>query len=288
MDAITLIQPQSIGDVLQAFKEYPEMGHILAGGTDLLPDLRKKKKEAPILIDIHHIPELQQINITGNFLEIGAAVTFAQIEEHPFVLEQIPMLTEAARSVGALPLQNSATWVGNLVQAMPAADGAIAALALEAELYIVSLQGSTWQKVETLFRAAGVSIIDPSQQLITKVRVPIPVVRWGTGWQRLGRRNALTLPILNCAVKLELERGTISKARIALGPVAPTPMRALQAENHLVGKQLDEKILQEAALLAQAESHPRSNVLRASAEYRKTVVPVLVKRALKTAWERAQ
>ena len=287
MQAITIFHPQSVSEVIQILKSHPGLCLFLAGGTDLLPDLRKRKKETHFLIDINRIPELHQIQVEEDQVIIGAAVTFAEIHQHPLIQERVTMLAEAALSVGALPLQNSATWVGNLVQAMPAADGAIAALALEAEVQIHSANGTEWRKVETLFQSAGVSAIDPSQQFISCVRFSLPQTSWGGAWQRLGRRSALTLPILNCAVKLEIESEITSHAVIALGPVAPIPTRARSAEHYLIGKTFDEQIVQQAALLAQAESHPRSNILRASAQYRKSVIPVLVRRALQTAWERA-
>ncbi|MGB9641164.1 MAG: FAD binding domain-containing protein [Anaerolineales bacterium] len=287
MQSITIFHPQSVDEVVQTLKSYPGLCLILAGGTDLLPDLRKRKKDAHVLIDINRIAELHQIRVEEDQVIIGAAVTFAEIHQHLLIQERVAMLAEAALSVGALPLQNSATWVGNLVQAMPAADGAIVALALEAEVQINSAHGSEWRKVETLFQSAGVSAIDPSQHFISCIRFSIPKTSWGGAWQRLGRRSALTLPILNCAVKLEIINEIISHAVIALGPVAPIPMRARSAERYLMGKSLEEHVVEQAALLAQAESHPRSNLLRASAQYRKSVIPVLVRRALHIAWERA-
>lgn len=287
MQSIQILRPQSVDEVIQFLQAQAGVCHILAGGTDLLPDLRKGKKEAHCLIDINCIPDLHQIQVAADQVVIGAAVTFSEIHQHPLIQERVALLAEAALSVGALPLQNSATWVGNLVQAMPAADGAIVALALEAEVQINSAAGTEWRKVETLFQSAGVSAIDPRHQFISCVRFSIPQTSWGGAWQRLGRRNALTLPILNCAVKLEMKNEIISHAVIALGPVAPIPERARLAEAYLIGKPLDEKVANQAALLAQAESHPRSNILRASAQYRKSVIPVMVRRALKIAWDRA-
>jgi carbon-monoxide dehydrogenase medium subunit len=287
MEALPVVKPRSIEEALSYLRKEAGKGVVFAGGTDLMPDLRKGKKKAALLVDVRNIPELKRIEIGETQVEIGAGVTFFEIANHPFIQERVPALAEAARSVGAWPLQTMATWGGNLVQAMPAADGAIIALALEAQARVVNLTGEAWKEVSELFRGPGKSAIDPSAELITALRFCLPQGQWGTAWQRLGRRPALTLPILNCAVKLELVGEKVDKAVIALGPVAPTPYRCRQAEGFLVGKILDEGIIREAAEIARGESQPRGNVLRASAEYRKAVIPVLVRRALHQAWKRA-
>ncbi|MFZ5809393.1 MAG: FAD binding domain-containing protein [Chloroflexota bacterium] len=287
MEALPMVKPRSIEEALRYLREQAGEGVVFAGGTDLMPDLRKGRKKAALLVDVRSIPELMRIEISETQVVIGAGVTFFEIASHPFIQERVPALAEAARSVGAWPLQTMATWGGNLVQAMPAADGAIIALALEAQARLVNLTGEVWKEVSELFRGPGKSAIDPSAEFITALRFPLPQGQWGTAWQRLGRRPALTLPILNCAVKLEMDAEQVGKAVIALGPVAPTPYRCRQAEGFLVGKFLDGEIMQEAAEIARGESQPRGNVLRASAEYRKAVIPVLVRRALHQAWERA-
>ncbi len=279
--------PTSVEAALAILAEYPQQARILAGGTDLLPELRKGKKELQALVNISDIAGLDQIQVQDGFAVVGAAVTFADLEKHPLFRQRVHALAEAARSVGAPGIRNAATWVGNLVQAMPAADGAIVALALQAEAHVVSKEQADWLPVETLFVAPGRSLINSSCQIITQLRFPLPDGNWGTGWERIGRRTALTLPILNCAVKLTMKAELIQQAVIALGPVALRPLRAKEAEAFLAGKPASAAILAEAGRLAQRESEPRSNVLRASREYRLAVIPVLVQRALVSAAVRA-
>jgi carbon-monoxide dehydrogenase medium subunit len=141
--------------------------------------------------------------------------------------------------------------------------------------------------VESLFLAPGTSLIDSSRQIITHLRFALPDSAWGTAWQRIGRRTALTLPVLNCAVKLTMVDELIQQAVIALGPVAPRPVRVKGAEAFLTGKLPSAEVFAEAGRLAQSESEPRSNVLRASREYRLAIIPVLVQRALANAAMRA-
>ena len=280
-------RPTTVEGALDLLASHPGMARILAGGTDLLVDLRKRKAQAQVLVDITRIPELGEIRIEGGYVEVGAAVTFATIQDHAYFKRCIPMLTEAASSVGAPGIRSTATWVGNLVQAMPAADGAIVALALEAEARVVGAGQAAWRPVDSLFMGPGQSTIDPCTQMITHLRFKIPDAEWGSGWQRVGRRAALTLPVINCAVKVELEGERIQSAVIALGPVSTKPFRAKGCEAFLNGQLPSQEIFAEAGRLAQAEADPRSNPLRASREYRLAIIPVVVRRALDIACQRA-
>ena len=280
--------PASIEEALDLLTIHQGQARIIAGGSDLLIDLSKGKKQAQVLVDITRIPGLKQIRVEAGFVEIGAAVTFAQIKQHAFLNKSVPMLPEVAASVGAQGIQTSATWVGNLVQAMPAADGAVAALALNAEVQVAESGRTAWQPVTSLFAGPGRSAIDSTRQMITHLRFKIPEGAWGTAWQRIGRRSALTLPILNCAVSLELADRKIKKALIALGPVASIPFRAQAAEAFLNGKLPNPESFTEAGRIAQGESDPRGNPLRASREYRLAIIPVVIRRALGAATIRAQ
>jgi CO/xanthine dehydrogenase FAD-binding subunit len=261
---------------------------VLAGGTDVLPDVRRRKRDPRCLVDITRIPELARIEVTDRYVQVGAAITFATLKENDTLRRHVPALVEAAGSVGAIAIQTAATWVGNIVQAMPAADGAIVAIALDAEARILDDQGAVWRPVHTLFEGPGRSVVDSTRQIITHLRFPIPETAWGTAWRRIGRRPSLVLPILNCAVKLVLRDECIEQAAVALGPVAPTPFRAVETERLLTGKVLSADVLEKAAQIAVTEAHPRSSVMRASREYRLAVLPVMVGEALTLAAQRAR
>lgn len=258
-------------------------GQVIAGGTDVMPDLRKGKIHPRILVDITRIPDLGAIQVDADSVTVGAAVTLATIGGHPALGERVPALVDAARSVGALAIQNAATWAGNLVQAMPAADGAVVALALEAEARVVDRDGAIWHPVPSLFLGPGRSAVDPTQQILSHIRFPLPAGRWGTAWRRLGRRASLVLPILNCAVKVELNDNHIRRATVALGPVATCPFRAAATEAYLAGQKTSEVAFAEAGRITQAECNPRTSVMRASREYRLAVIPELVRDALQAA-----
>jgi carbon-monoxide dehydrogenase medium subunit len=283
------LYPASIEQAIVYLETYAGEARIIAGGTDVLPDIRRGRINPRCLVDVTRIPELDQITVTEDHVEIGAAVTFAAIRESLFLNRHMHALVDAARSVGARAIQNAATWVGNIVQAMPAADGAVVAVVLEAQAHVVDGFGAEWRPVESLFAGPGVCAVDPSHQFITHVRFPRPQRPYGTAWERIGRRPSLVLPILNCAVKLCLNRdgGRIVHACIGLGPVAAHPFRAHQAEAFLEGQPPTAGVFEQAGRLAQGESSPRSSVKRASREYRLAIVPVLVSEALATAKERA-
>jgi CO/xanthine dehydrogenase FAD-binding subunit len=299
------VSPGTVDEVIALLARYEGQARILAGGTDVLPDLRRQKFAPQCLVDVTRVSGLDQIRVTERFVEVGAAVTFARIKDHPLLQTHVPALTDAARSVGALAIQNAATWVGNVVQAMPAADGAIVAIALEAEARVLDAHGATWQPVEALFLGPGVSAIDPSRQFVTHLRFPCPpalaaaevgeerpagAARWGTAWGRVGRRPSLVLPILNCAVKLCFagDDDQITRATIALGPVAPRPFRAREAEAFLQGQPPTAAVFEHAARLVQGVCNPRSSIMRASREYRLTIIPRLVSDTLRGAAERAK
>ncbi len=279
--------PTSAQEAIELLARHDGQAMIIAGGTDVLPDMRKGKHHAPCLVDITRIPELQRIDVGEGHVQVGAAVTFAALGAHPYLGAHVHALVDAARSVGAAAIQSSATWAGNIVQAMPAADGAIVALALEAEARIVGPEGASWQPVATLFAGPGRSTVDPARQLITHLRFALPEGPWGTAWQRIGRRASLALPILNCATRIVLAGERIASARLALGPVAPCPLRARAAEAFLAGQPPTADVFAEAACIARDESDPRSSMMRASREYRLAVLPTMVADALSLAAERA-
>jgi carbon-monoxide dehydrogenase medium subunit len=282
--------PASIEEAVAHLAAHDGAARIIAGGTDVLPDMRKGRIAPRCLVDVTRIPALGQIEVSDAFVTVGAAVTFAALAEHAFLRQHVHALVDAARSVGAAAIQNAATWVGNIVQAMPAADGAIIACALDAEARIVDRDGARWHPVGSLFEGPGVSAVDPTRQLVTHVRFPRPDANTGTAWRRIGRRSALVLPILNCAVRLQLDGHSddarMKQAAIALGPVAPRPTRARKAEDYLIGRPPTEDTFAEAGRIARSEANPRTSVMRASRKYRLDIIPVLVSEALSEARER--
>jgi carbon-monoxide dehydrogenase medium subunit len=280
--------PTTVEEAIETLASWKGAARLIAGGTDLMLEASKGKIQPHCFVGTDRIHGFDQITFNGDFVQIGAAVSFTNLIDHPYINQQVPVLAEAARSVGTAAIQNVATLVGNIVNAMPAADGVVAAVALEAEAQVVGADGSKWIPVETIFLGPGKSVIDPTREIVTCIRFPVPPNPWGTAWQRIARRPSLTLPILNCGVKVALRGDRIERAVITLGPVAPRPFRATKTEVFLLDKPITSDIFAEAGRLAQGESHPRSSVTRASRAYRLAVIPSLVSDALATACRRAR
>ncbi len=282
--------PNSVEEALGILARYDGRARLIAGGTDLVIELQEGEDEIACLVDVTRIPGLDRIEEQDGQIVIGPAVTFRQLKESPLVRQRARVLAEAAASVGALQIQTMATLAGNVASALPAADGSVALVSLGAEVEIADGTGRRWQPVEELFLGPGRSAVDPSRQMITAIRFPATGPGQGSAWERIGRRRALVLPILNCAVTLALDAGgeRIAWARIGLGPVAPVPFRARQTEAFLAGRPAQEETFTQAGEVVLTEAKPRSSLLRASKEYRRAVLPVLLRHALERAVAQAR
>jgi len=278
----------SVEGALAILDRYGGRARLIAGGTDLVIELQEGKRQVECLVDITRIPGLDRIEQHGeqsDWITLGANVTFRQIKESPLLQQHARVLVDAAATVAALQIQAVATLVGNLVNAMPAADGSVALTALDAEAEVAGSSGRTWRPIGDLFLGPGRSAVDPTRQMITAIRFRALQAGQGSAWGRIGRRRALTLPILNCGVSVGLDdsRERFTWARIGLGPVATVPFRAREAEAFLAGRPAGDEIYSLAAEIAAGECHPRSSLLRASKEYRVEALKVLIRRGLASA-----
>jgi CO/xanthine dehydrogenase FAD-binding subunit len=282
--------PTSVDKALAILARCGGQAQLIAGGTDLIIELQEGKHSVECLVDVTRIPGLDRIERRGDWIVIGANVTFRQVKESPLLQEHARVLPEAAATVGALQIQTVATLAGNLVSALPAADGSVALVALDAEAEIADLEGRAWRPVSELFLGPGQSAVDPRRQMVTAIRFPLPDGQHGSAWERIGRRRALVLPILNCAVSLALDGDGqhFGWARIGLGPVSPVPFRARETEAFLAGKPATATTIAQAGEMAAGEAKPRTSLLRASKEYRTEVLQVLVRQGLERAVAEAQ
>jgi carbon-monoxide dehydrogenase medium subunit len=281
--------PNSVDEALAILARYNGQAQLIAGGTDLIIELQEGDHSVECLVDITRIRGLDRIEEQNGSIVLGANVTFRQIKESRLLQDKARVLAEAAGTVGALQIQTVATLAGNVVSALPAADGSVALRALDAEVEVASQEGKTWRPEGELFLAPGRSAVNPHREMITAIRFAALGPHQGSAWERLGRRRALVLPILNCGASLALDgQDRIAWARVSLGPVAPVPFRACQAEAFLAGQPAGEEAFARAAEIAAGECQPRSSLLRASREYRLEVLPVLVRRGLSRAAEQAR
>ena len=277
--------PASVAEALSILAEYEGQARVIAGGTDLVPQLNKKERTVKCLVDLSRVAELKGIHDQGGVIRIGAGVTHQQIAASPLLRQKAAVLADGAAAVGSPQIRCMGTVGGNIVDAQPAADTAIPLLALGAEAEIASSDGVRRQPLEDLYVRPGVSKVDASAEIMVALRFPGLHGKRGSAFARLAKRRSLSLPILNAAAVVCLsDDGTIFEdVSLALGPVALTPFRARKAEEALRGQSVDGDAIVEAMETASAEAQPRTNPLRGSAEYRRDMVQVLLRRALERA-----
>jgi len=272
----------TVEEALAALASLRGTGRVIAGGTDLMIQLQRRSRDVNCLVDVTRIPGLDEIRQDESYIVVGAAVTHSQIERSELIRQRASVLAEAASWVGSPQIRNVGTLAGNVVNAQPAADGSIALLALDAEAEIANLTGRQWVAMAGLFVSPGVSRVDATSEMITAFRFRAQGPREASAFERLARRKAVALPLINVGVRLRLdaEGSHIRDARIAIGPVAPVPFRAQEAESTLKGHAITDEVINEAVEAAVHESKPRTSLLRAGKEYRRELIGVLTRRAL--------
>jgi CO/xanthine dehydrogenase FAD-binding subunit len=268
--------PKSLGEALRFLSEKGERAKVIAGGTDLIPRLREGISRPDFVLNVLEIGQLNGIREADHALHVGATVTHTQIAESPALQRICPSLTQAAASIGGPLVRNRGTIGGNVVNASPAADLACALLALDAEAVLRSEKGSRTVALADFFTGPGQTVIKPNE-LLTEVAIRLTK---GKGvFHKLGRRQAMSLSIVNVAIFLEMEGKICRNSRIALGSVAPTPIRCPQAEQMLMNKEADPELLSKCAVEAIRASKPIDDQ-RAKAWYRIEAGTVLLRRAL--------
>lgn len=280
----------SVEDALKTLEKWQGKARLMAGGTDLVIDVKKGKHTPDCIVDTSRISGLDEIKEEEGYIYVGANVTFHNIWTSPLVNQNGSVLAEAAYRVAAWSVQNVGTLAGNVVTAQPAADGSMALVALGAEAEIVSLNGKHWYAVSSLFAGPGKSRIDPTREMITRFRWRKPLSLQASVYERIAKREVMSLPIACCGVDLKLtaDRQHIDWVRISLGPVAETPFRATCAEDFLKGAECNPETFTDAAEQAVFACVFRTSKLRATREYRYEVVKVMIKRALIRAVEIAK
>jgi len=248
---------------------------ILAGGTDLLVELKERLRRADYVVNIKKIPGIAGFAYDDKAgLRIGALATARELEISPLVLDKYRSLAQSLRELGSIQVRHRATIIGNVCRASPSADTIPPLIADGASLRIRGAGGERMLELEDFFLGPGKTLLEPGD-VVTEIIVPPPAAGTRKVYLKHGRRKAMELATVGVAVT----HVPGAETRIVLGAVAPTPLRARQAEELLRGKRLTEDLIAEAAQAAVAESRPISNV-RASAEYRREMVGVLTRRAL--------
>ncbi len=284
MRRFDLALPTSLEDCLKILAERGGQAKLLAGGTDLLPQMKNGALKPALVVDLSGIARVRQVQ-NGNGLRIGAAVTARELEVNRALGSAYRSIAESGALVGSLQVRNLATVGGNLCNAAPSADMAPPLVALEAQAVIAGPGGERRVPMADFFTGVRKTVLAPDELLVELV-VPPPGPHSGGQYLRHTPRRELAIAVVGVASQLTLANGRCTKARIALASVAPTPVRARAAERALEGQAVTPQLIEQAAILAIEAAKPISDQ-RGSVEFRKHLVRVLTRRTLTTALERA-
>ncbi len=293
--------PTSFEDAVTLLARYDGRARIIAGGTDLLLDLKDAKPGGhqphyDALIDVTRIAGADEIREEDGWVVIGCAVTHTQVVAHPLICARASALAEASGVVAGAQVRNIGTVVGNIAHALPAADSAIALAVLGAEVQGKSSKAKAkseeWMPIASLYLGPGESAVDSTREIISAIRFRLSGASEASAFTRVTRPQGIPLPILGMAVRVKIairnSQFAIQDVAISAGPVAPVLFRATQTEAFLRGKEVDTTTLDEAGRVLLAEAKPRTSAHRATKEYRFELLPAMLREVVTRAVERAK
>ncbi len=287
MQNIRYIKPKTLNEAKALLVQYEGNCNLVTGGTDVLIHLKKKEYAADTFVSIADIPELNYVRYDATFgLRIGAGTTLAEVSGADEVCKNCRILAEAAQTVGTPSIRRQATLAGNICNAAPSADTAPALLVLEAMVELESMKETRVVHVNDFFTGPG-KTVKRDIEMMKEIQIPVAPAHSGAAYIKYSRTRGADLAMVGVAALAVVEDGVFSDIRIALGAVAPTPVRAVAAEKALQGKRVTPDILAEAAEIAVSESSPIDD-LRSTSEYRRRMVAVLVERAVAQAVDRSR
>jgi carbon-monoxide dehydrogenase medium subunit len=284
-----LLQPRSLSEALEMKRDYGERAKVLAGGTDLLVLLKDRKLKAEAVMSLDRLREIDFIRLEeGRGIRMGALVTHGEVAASPIIRQRLPDLAEACSQVGAVQVQNLGTVGGNLCNASPAADAAPPLLLMDAVLTLASTRGERSISIHDFFLGPRRTVLQPDE-ILTDIFVPQLTGRRGATYLKLGRRKAMEIAIVGVGVAVHLNGSdrVVSECRIAMGSVAPTPLRARRGEAIFSNQEIRDELIEEAAEMAAEEANPISDV-RATRDYRLDMIRVLCRKAAREALARAR
>jgi CO/xanthine dehydrogenase FAD-binding subunit len=281
LKAFKYLEAKTVEDACGLLKKYGKDCKVIAGGTDLLVRIKDKILSPSYLMNIHNIPDLCNIKYDSSTgITIGPLVSHSEIIHSDVIQHYCPLLIQSCKSIGGVQVRNLGTIGGNICNASPASDASIALLALEATLEVTGSEGKRTIPIENFFVGPGVTALR-NDEILTEIRIRKQEDTFRGIFLKLGIKKAMQIGIVTIAVGVNISPPSpkIKEVRIALGSVAPTPVRALKAEDTLKGNSLNEKIIKMASKDAILNISPITDV-RGTAEYRREMVEVLVRRAM--------
>jgi len=287
-------RPGTVSEALSSLARYDGKARVIAGGTDLLIDMKHiEEEEAPLaaLVDITSVDEMTRITGVDGRLHIGAAVTHSAIVASALVERVATCLVESCGVVGGPQVRNVGTLGGNVAHALPAGDGTTSLVALGAEAEVAWHDGRReWLPITEIFRGPGQSALDSTRDVLVGFRFRPCSAGEASAFKRIMRPQGVALPVLGCAVWVQLDaaREAFADLRVCIGPVDRVPVRAVAVEDALRGRPAAPEVIAGTAADAREWLHPRTSKYRASAEYRSHMIESLLNQALPLAVSRAR
>lgn len=284
------LQPQNIEQAVRILAESTGATAVIAGGTDLLLDMQQgRHPDVDLLVDISAVEEMIGIKAVDDYVYIGAAATHKQIVKNQLLREHAQCVVEGCGLIGGPQVRNVATIGGNVAHALPAGDGTIALLALDAEVQIASADSRRWQPLEDIFAGPGKVTFDRKKEIVTAFRFRQCGKGEASAFHRIMRPQGVAIAILNMAAWVRIEDDeTMAAVRISCGPAGPRPIRARETEAVLQGREFNEETLAEVCRALDAEVNLRTSAHRATKEYRHALLPILLREVLDTAIARSK
>jgi carbon-monoxide dehydrogenase medium subunit len=282
---VRLHKPQTLIETLSLLSELRN-ARIIAGGTDILVDLKEGLVQSENLISLQRLEELRGIEIAEERIRIGALTTPKELVSNPLIRKYLPALADAAKSMASPQIRSLATIGGNIASAVPSADLPPTLMAADAAAQLVCSDSPREISLFDFFSGPRVTVCGAGE-ILTAIFIPVPSPTTGVAYEKFVQREANSLSVASVAARLTLKDGRIAKSAIVLGAVAPTPLLASEASALLAGKFPSTDIFAQASHHAALESKPISDV-RGSLWFRTELIPVLARRALTRALERAQ
>jgi len=273
-------QPTTVEEATKLLAELNDV-KVLAGGTDLIPKMKQRLLEPRNIVNLKKIKALEGIKERDKGIWIGAATKLRVIERSQLIKDKIPLQYLATKTIGSVQIRNMGTLAGNVCNASPAADGALGMVAQDATVHITGSKGKRDVPITEFFTGPGASVLE-KDEIVTGFTVPVMDKDTGYHFISIGRM-ALDISTISIAVTVTKKDGKVAKATVALGSVAPTPLRLPEVEAFLKGKSLSDEVIWEAAEMVSNGIKPITDV-RASAEYRKEAAKGMAMEAIKLAW----
>lgn len=286
MKWIDFARPQSVKEAVEVLDERGDRARPLAGGTDLIVQLRTGVHDPDYVVDVKQIPELDQIVCSENGLTLGAAIPCYRIYNDEEIAALYPALVDSASIIGGTQIQGRASFGGNLCNAVPSADTIPAMIALGATANIAGPNGRRTVPVEDFCTGVRQNVLQRGELLVS-IYFPPPAANSGARYQRFIPRNEMDIAVVGVGASVTLDNGNFGSVRVSLASVAPTPLFVTEISDELAGKEVNDENIAKAGELSRAAAKPITD-MRGTIEYRKHLCAVMTRRVLQDAITRAR